>query len=292
MMVKSMTGFGRAETNAETYRILVEMKSVNHRFCEINIRMPKQFFSLEDKIKRVISSTILRGRVEVFITIEGQGLAEKQVNVDWSLLSGYMQSLLQVKETYQISSSIQISDILQLENVFSVTEEETIHHELEVSLLENVHKATKQLVTMRSIEGEQLQKDIIEHVSHIEKTAIELHSYAPMVVEAYRQRLEKRLKEYVGSVIDEQRLVTEAAIFSDKADINEELKRIHSHIAQFTLSLKSGEAIGRKLDFLVQELNREVNTIGSKANDAKIANLVVEMKACIEKIKEQVQNIE
>lgn len=292
MMVKSMTGFGRAETNAETYRILVEMKSVNHRFCEINIRMPKQFLSLEDKLKRVIISSIQRGRVEVFITIEGHGLAEKQVNVDWALLSGYMQSLQQVKDTYQISSSIQISDILKLENVFSVTEEETIHHELEESLTDNVHKATKQLVMMRSIEGEQLQKDIVEHISHIEQTAIELHSYAPIVVEAYRERLAKRLKEYVGSVIDEQRLVTEAAIFSDKADINEELKRIHSHIAQFRLSLESGDSIGRKLDFLVQELNREINTIGSKANDAKIANFVVEMKACIEKIKEQVQNIE
>lgn len=292
MMVKSMTGFGRAETNAEAYRILVEMKSVNHRFCEINIRMPKQFLSLEDKIKRVIASSVKRGRVEVFITIEGQGLSEKQVNVDWVLLSGYIQSLQQVKDTYQISSSIQISDILQLENVFFVTEEEMNLHELEDSLLENVHTATKQMVTMRSIEGEQLQKDIIEHVSHIENTALELQSYSPLVVEAYRQRLEKKLKEYVGSVIDEQRLITEAAIFSDKADINEELKRIHSHIAQFTFSLKSGESIGRKLDFLVQELNREVNTIGSKANDAKIANYVVEMKACIEKIKEQVQNIE
>ncbi|WP_078382778.1 YicC/YloC family endoribonuclease [Sutcliffiella halmapala] len=291
-MVKSMTGFGRAETSTDSYWILVEMKSVNHRFCEINIRMPKQLLSLEDKIKKAISAFIKRGRVEVFITIEGQGLAKKEVTVDWNLLSEYIQSLKQVKDRFQISSSIQINDILQLENVFTVIEEAYIQDELEDALLNNVHIATEQLLSMRTIEGAQLQKDILDHVSRIEKTAHELHTYAPIVVEAYRLRLEKKMKDFVGTIIDEQRLISEAAIFSDKADINEELKRIHSHIVQFTNSLESMDAIGRKLDFLVQELNREVNTIGSKANDAKIANSVVEMKACIEKIKEQVQNIE
>ncbi|WP_223700975.1 YicC/YloC family endoribonuclease [Sutcliffiella deserti] len=291
-MVKSMTGFGRSEKNTDSYRIVVEMKSVNHRFCEINIRMPKLLLSLEDKIKKLVSIHLQRGRIEVFLTIDGHGLSKKEVKVDWELLNEYIQSLQRVKDRFQISSSFQINDILQLENVLTVTEEENIQNDLEEQLLENVHIALKQLVSMRSAEGEQLQIDIMDNITHIERIAVELNQYAPIVVDAYRLRLEKKIKEYVSTVIDEQRLITEAAIFADKADINEELKRIHSHVVQFTQTLQADGAVGRKLDFLVQELNREVNTIGSKANDARIANYVVEMKACLEKIKEQVQNIE
>jgi uncharacterized protein (TIGR00255 family) len=292
MMVKSMTGFGRAETKTDAYQILIEMKSVNHRFCEINIRMPKQFLAIEEKIKKVVSSHLHRGRVEMFITLEGKGLGCKKLSVDWDLLTAYIQTLEQVKNKYQISSSIEINDILQLEDVITIMEEESRLEEIEKTLLDNVLLATEQLVSMRTIEGEQLRQDIITHLTYIEEIASKLKDYAPIVVESYRNRLEKKMKEYIGSQIDEQRIMAEAAIFADKADINEELKRIHSHIGQFTHSLQSNDAVGRKLDFLVQELNREVNTIGSKANDASIANSVVEMKACLEKIKEQVQNIE
>ncbi|MCG1020591.1 YicC/YloC family endoribonuclease [Sutcliffiella horikoshii] len=291
-MVKSMTGFGRAEANQGTYKILVEMKSVNHRFCEINIRMPKQFLVLEEKLKKAVGSYLHRGRVEVFITIEGQNIHEHSLDVDWKLLSAYIDALHKAKDRHQISGSIEINDILKLENVFTIKEAHTGMEEIEKSLLEQVQLATEQLVSMRTLEGEQLKEDIFIHLTYIENMAQELQQFAPLVVEAYRKRIEKKMKEFLGSEIVEQRIMAEAAIFADRADINEELKRIHSHLGQFTQSLHSTDPVGRKLDFLVQELNREVNTIGSKANDAKIANLVVEMKACLEKIKEQVQNIE
>ncbi|UAL49113.1 YicC family protein [Sutcliffiella horikoshii] len=291
-MVKSMTGFGRAEAKQGSYQILVEMKSVNHRFCEINIRMPKQFLAMEEKMKKVVNSFLQRGRIEMFITIEGQDIHDKHLNVDWELLSAYIDSIHKVKDRYQISGSIEINDILKLENVFTITETQTGMEAIEELLLEQVHSASKQLVAMRTAEGDQLKKDIITHLTFIETMSEQLSKLGPTVVEAYRLRLEKKLKEYLGSQIDEQRILAEAAIFADKADINEELKRINSHLGQFNQSLQSTDPVGRKLDFLVQELNREVNTIGSKANDANIANLVVEMKACLEKIKEQVQNIE
>lgn len=291
-MVKSMTGFGRAEAKQGSYQILVEMKSVNHRFCEINIRMPKQFLAMEEKMKKIVNSFLQRGRIEMFITIEGQDIHDKHLNVDWELLSAYIDSIHKVKDRYQISGSIEINDILKLENVFTIMETQTGMEAIEGLLLEQVHSASKQLVAMRTAEGDQLKKDIITHLSFIENMSEQLSKLGPTVVEAYRLRLEKKLKEYLGSQIDEQRILAEAAIFADKADINEELKRINSHLGQFNQSLQSSDPVGRKLDFLVQELNREVNTIGSKANDANIANLVVEMKACLEKIKEQVQNIE
>ncbi|KPB04306.1 YicC/YloC family endoribonuclease [Bacillus sp. CHD6a] len=291
-MVKSMTGFGRAEVTQGSYQILVEMKSVNHRFCEINIRMPKQFLAMEETMKKVVSSYLQRGRIEMFITIEGQDIQDKHMNVDWELLSAYIDSIHKVKDRYQISGSIQINDILKLENVFTIMETQTGMEAIEELLLQQIHSASKQLVAMRTAEGDQLKKDIITHLNFIGTMSEQLAELGPTVVEAYRLRLEKKLKEYLGSQIDEQRILAEAAIFADKADINEELKRINSHLGQFTQSLHSTGPVGRKLDFLVQELNREVNTIGSKANNANIANLVVEMKACLEKIKEQVQNIE
>ncbi|NMH72329.1 YicC family protein [Bacillus sp. RO2] len=291
-MVKSMTGFGRAEATQGSYQILVEMKSVNHRFCEINIRMPKQFLAMEETMKKVVSSYLQRGRIEIFITIEGQDTQDKHLNVDWELLSAYIDSIHKVKDRYQISGSIEINDILKLENVFTIMETQTGMEAIGELLLEQIHSASKQLVAMRSAEGDQLKKDIITHLNFIGTMSEQLAELGPTVVEAYRLRLEKKLKEYLGSQIDEQRILAEAAIFADKADINEELKRINSHLGQFTQSLHSTGPVGRKLDFLVQELNREVNTIGSKANNANIANLVVEMKACLEKIKEQVQNIE
>jgi uncharacterized protein (TIGR00255 family) len=291
-MVKSMTGFGRAEATQGSYQILVEMKSVNHRFCEINIRMPKQFLAMEETMKKVVSSYLQRGRIEIFITIEGQDTQDKHLNVDWELLSAYIDSIHKVKDRYQISGSIEINDILKLENVFTIMETQTGMEAIGELLLEQIHSASKQLVAMRSAEGDQLKKDIITHLNFIGTMSEQLSELGPTVVEAYRLRLEKKLKEYLGSQIDEQRILAEAAIFADKADINEELKRINSHLGQFTQSLHSTGPVGRKLDFLVQELNREVNTIGSKANNANIANLVVEMKACLEKIKEQVQNIE
>ncbi|QFT88812.1 hypothetical protein FIU87_09155 [Bacillus sp. THAF10] len=290
-MVKSMTGFGHSEASYDNVKIVVEMKSVNHRFCEIIVRMPKQFMLLEEKIKKEVASIIQRGRVEIFITTEG-GLSGKQLSVDWDLLGMYIEEIQEMKNRYNISGSIEVSDILKIEELFVLSQSEKLISELETPLLEQVRTAAEQLLKMRQIEGEALREDVQVHLDKIEDDADSIKQLAPSVALAYRERLEKRLKEYLESQIDEQRILAEAAIFSEKADINEELSRIHSHLEQCRQCLFISEPVGRKLDFLTQELNREINTIGSKANDAKIASFVVDMKASLEKIKEQVQNIE
>lgn len=286
-----MTGFGHSEASYDNVKIVVEMKSVNHRFCEIIVRMPKQFMLLEEKIKKEVASIIQRGRVEIFITTEG-GLSGKQLSVDWDLLGMYIEEIQEMKNRYNISGSIEVSDILKIEELFVLSQSEKLISELETPLLEQVRTAAEQLLKMRQIEGEALREDVQVHLDKIEDDADSIKQLAPSVALAYRERLEKRLKEYLESQIDEQRILAEAAIFSEKADINEELSRIHSHLEQCRQCLFISEPVGRKLDFLTQELNREINTIGSKANDAKIASFVVDMKASLEKIKEQVQNIE
>ncbi|WBL13341.1 YicC/YloC family endoribonuclease [Sutcliffiella sp. NC1] len=291
-MVKSMTGYGSAFLQTDTYTITVEMKSVNHRFCEINMRMPKQLLSLEEKMKRVINMLIHRGRVEVFITIDGIGLSSRKLEVDWDLLRDYIKKTEEIKSSSNIQGSITISDVLQLDNVLIVNEVEDYQSELETQLLQLVETATRKLIEMRTSEGETIKTDLLNQVKEVEQTSLQLMEYAPNVILTYKERLEKRMKDWVQGSVDEQRIATEVAIFADRSDINEELQRIQSHVHQFQRTLETDAPIGRKLDFIIQELNRETNTIGSKSNDAKISNTVINMKACLEKMKEQVQNIE
>ncbi|AST92110.1 YicC/YloC family endoribonuclease [Sutcliffiella cohnii] len=291
-MVKSMTGYGSAFLQTDTYTITVEMKSVNHRFCEINMRMPKQLLSLEEKMKRVINMLIHRGRVEVFITIDGIGLSSRKLEVDWDLLRDYIKKTEEIKSSSNIQGSITISDVLQLDNVLIVNEVEDYQSELETQLLQLVETATRKLIEMRTSEGETIKTDLLNQVKEVEQTSLQLMEYAPNVILTYKERLEKRMKDWVQGSVDEQRIATEVAIFADRSDINEELQRIQSHVHQFQRTLETDGPIGRKLDFIIQELNRETNTIGSKSNDAKISNTVINMKACLEKMKEQVQNIE
>ena len=293
-MVKSMTGYGRAEMRKDEYFMAVEMKSVNHRFCEISLKMPKQLLSIEEKIKKVIYNDIHRGRLEVYLTLEGKNINGKQLEVDWHLLDKYVQTFQAVQTKFSLNNALEVSDLLQIEGAFQVKEVAILDSEIEIQLLEMVRKATYELVSMREQEGLQLSKDILVQLNYIEAALMEITKQAPTVIHSYRERLEKKLKDFLGNhyVIEEQRLLTEVAILADKADINEEVTRIQSHIQQMKKSFNSNEPIGRKLDFLVQELNREINTIGSKGNDAIISSQVVEMKTRLEKIKEQVQNIE
>lgn len=293
-MVKSMTGYGRAEIRKDEYFMAVEMKSVNHRFCEISLKMPKQLLSIEEKMKKVIYNDIHRGRLEVYITLEGNNINGKDLEVDWDLLEKYFQTFQNVQSKYSLSNAVEISDLLQIEGAFLVKEVDKMDNEVEMQLLEMVQKATYELVSMREQEGLQLSKDILAQLNYIEASLLEITKQAPTVIQSYRERLEKKLKDFLGNqyVIEEQRLLTEVAILADKADINEEVTRIQSHIQQVRKALNLNEPIGRKLDFLVQELNREINTIGSKGNDAIISSQVVEMKTRLEKMKEQVQNIE
>jgi uncharacterized protein (TIGR00255 family) len=287
-----MTGFGRANGQIDSCLLTVEMKSVNHRFLDVSLKMPKQFMSIEDKLKKRISQSMSRGRIEVYVNLEGESLVDKSIQVDWDLLEQYVKSLHQIKERFSLKDEVTLEHILGLSQGIDIREESISSENVENNLLHIVDAAIKQLVEMRKFEGDQLTVDLKQRLGDINILTNELEKLAPSVVEQHRERIEKRLTEYVSGKIDDNRILTEVALFADKADISEELTRIHSHVHQFYETLKVCGPIGRKLDFLVQELNREANTIGSKANNGDIAKNVVELKSIIEKLKEQVQNIE
>ena len=291
-MVCSMTGYGRSSIGNDKLTITAEMKSVNHRFFEINVRMPRQLMSIEDKIKKVISSIIYRGRVELYITIEGESLADRFIEVDWNLLDQYVQAAAEIGNRYDLHNGLQLTDLLKLENVITVGEQENSNEEIQSMIIAAVQDAAFKLKEMRKAEGAHLKSDLLKQLSILESYVSDIEKYAPQVVIRYKHRLEKKMAELSEGTIDESRIITEAALFADKADIAEEITRIRSHLSQFRETMQKEESIGRKLDFLVQELNREANTIGSKANDKDISKCSVELKSVIERLKEQVQNIE
>ncbi|MBN8250144.1 YicC family protein [Priestia flexa] len=291
-MIRSMTGFGRGRADNDVQAVTVEMKSVNHRFCEITVRMPRQLMEIEDKIKKIIQTYIKRGRVEVFVTISGEGLAKKTLQTDWELLGEYMKAFQEISERHQLSKSVEIQDILHMPDVMTTSEEEVDQTSIHQLVFTAVEQAVGQLLTMREKEGQELYQDLVQHLTNIQQLRDEVESLAPTVSEQYEDRLRKRLTDYLEGTIDEQRVLAEVAIFAEKADVNEELTRIHSHLTQFFQTIDTTDVIGRKLDFLVQELNREMNTIGAKANNGKIAQCVIDMKTQLERLKEQVQNIE
>ncbi|MBU7592060.1 YicC/YloC family endoribonuclease [Metabacillus halosaccharovorans] len=291
-MVRSMTGFGRASGHIKSCLFTVEMKSVNHRFLDIHLKMPKQLMNMEDKIRKLISKSISRGRIEVYINVEGEVLTTKSIQVDWDLIDQYVSSLQQIKSRLSIDEQLSLQHILALDGAIEVQKESVSSNALENGILELVNSAVKELSLMRKVEGEHLAADLNQRLTLLSQINDQLEKFAPIVVGNYQERISNRVAEFISGKLDENRILTEVALFADKADIMEEITRIHSHIQQFRDSLTFSEPIGRKLDFLVQELNREANTIGSKANDSQIAKNVVELKSIIEKLKEQVQNIE
>ncbi len=292
IVVVSMTGFGRGQVKSETHTVTVEIKSVNHRYCEYYIRIPRQFVKLEEKIKKKLSSYINRGKVDVFVSISGDSLVHRTFQVDWRLAEDYYQLVQSIKEKFSLDSSITLQDFLQREDFITVDETDEENEGLSHVVLEAVERAAEQFDSMRKREGEQLYKDFLFHLKHFEKNVADLRVYAPKVTVQYREKLEKKMKDYLNEAIDEARILTEVALFAEKSDITEELTRLESHVKQFYHSVQSHEPLGRKLDFIIQEMNREVNTVGSKANDSTIAGLVVELKTTLEKVREQVQNVE
>ncbi len=287
-----MTGFGRAKAESDFFSVNVEIKTVNHRFCEMNIRMPRQLLKIEDRLKKKLSQYIRRGRVEVYVSLEGEGSVNRKVHVDWKLLDEYSQIIKQVREKYNVEGIVTLQDLLSRSELLHIEESEIGNDELEKLVLEATEEAANLLKQMRLAEGDELKKDLLAILSQLEINVMELQKFAPLVVQSYKERLTKRMEEFVNGQLDETRILTEVAVFADKADISEEITRLKSHIQQFLHTLQSMEPIGRKLDFIVQEMNREANTIGSKANDSNIAKQVVDIKSLLEKLKEQVQNIE
>ncbi|OAT83404.1 YicC family protein [Bacillus sp. MKU004] len=291
-MVVSMTGFGRSNLNSGRHTVTVEMKSVNHRFHECTIRLPRQLMKLEEKIKKQISGFIKRGKVDIFITISGEGLVHRNLRIDWKLIQDYYQLVHEVKDRFSLKGEVELDQILSREEFITIEEMEEENEELEQMVLNAVQLAAKELREMRLKEGEALEVDFHLHLNQFEQKVSELSIISPRVITEYRDRLEKKMMEYSEGAIDESRLMNEVAIMADKSDITEELTRLKSHILYFRSTMGLNEPIGRKLDFLIQEMNREVNTIGSKSNDSSITALVVELKSTLEKLREQVQNVE
>ena len=292
-MIKSMTGFGRCEYSGDALKANVEIKSVNHKYLDLFIRIPKQLSQLEDRIRKSIGDCISRGKVDVYIGYENLDKECKNVVIDENLAGNYIKSLDYLKNKYGIDDTISLSVVAQLPDVIKVEKNE---QDLEIvwkELSSVVNEALDNLVKMRANEGVNLKNCIIEHINYMEEQYKLLCARAPVVISIYKSKLEKRLKELLKTVdIDESRLAMEVAIFADRSNIDEEIGRLHSHMKQIRETLEMNQPIGRKLDFIVQEINREVNTIGSKANDLTITKIVLEIKNEPEKIREQSQNIE
>ena len=292
-MVKSMTGYGRASESLHMRTITVEVKSVNHRYLDCTVKTSRAYSFLEDAIKAAISGKVARGKVDVFVTIDNSESEDFAVKLNEPLLKGYLEVFDRLNAEYGIKNDISVTDVVRIPDILSVEKQEADAEELTADVVSVLELALSGHSEMREKEGGRLQEDISSRLSLIEKLAGSVEERSPQCVEEYREKLEARMKEVLESaMIEPQRILTEAAIFADKIAVDEETVRLHSHIAQFREMMRAGGPIGRKLDFLVQELNREVNTIGSKANDLQITSTVVDIKGEIEKIREQVQNIE
>jgi len=288
-----MTGYGRGEAENLAKKFVIEIKSINHRYSEIIVKQPRQYMLLEDNIRRLVQKYIQRGRVEIYIKVEETGAKKPEIKVDKENAIAYYNSLKDLADYLQISPNIDIHQLAILPEVIKLEELEEnlddIWKVMEIAL----GKALDQLIEMRETEGEALKNDLNQRILILRKSGEQINAQGPVVVEEYREKLRARIKELLDETqYDENRLTQEIVYFTEKCSITEELVRLESHFKQFVNSLSSSESIGRKLDFLVQELNRETNTIGSKSNNLEISQIVVDMKSEIEKIREQVQNIE
>lgn len=292
--MRSMTGYGRGECLLYERKFTVEIKSVNHRYNDITIKMPRTLLVYEDRVKKLLSGEIFRGKTDVYINFESYSKEDVKVNVNEALADGYVSALKSLKKRYEINDEISLSliarfpDIITVEKAISENETDEIWECLEKACL----SALDMFVEMRRKEGEALKENILLKLDTINNAIKQVEQRAPEVAKDYRIRLTERLQELDELNVDETRLITEAAIFADKACIDEEITRMFSHISQMRSILNEQSPVGRKLDFLVQEMNREVNTMGSKSNDLEITNLIVDTKSEIEKIREQVQNFE
>lgn len=292
-MLKSMTGYGRGEGVVGTRHIVFEIRSVNHKFFEVNPRITRGYLFLEDKVKAYLHDRIARGKVDIFLQIENVGESAAQVEVDHSLAAGYYRALTELQERYVLPDGPTLALLSRYQDIFSVSRAPEDEEEVWRDALEIVAPTVDSFLRMREIEGEKLKEDIMGRAAHILSMVEEVERLAPEASAVYRERLEGKIQELLGdNRFDEQRVLTEVAIFADKAAVDEETVRLRSHMAQLGTLVDSGVPVGRKIDFLVQEMNREANTIGSKSQNTDIAYLVVDIKAEIEKIREQIQNVE
>ena len=292
-MIRSMTGYGRGQQLLHGRSITVEIRSVNHRYFEFSCRTPRGCAFLEDRLKRTLQQAISRGKVEVSLTLQTVESRGGAVAVDHALAGQYLTALRALAAEYSLTDDLTLSTVARLPDLFTVCRGEEDEEELAADVLSVLQEALDRFVAMREAEGERLRADVLSRLFTLEEHLAFVEERSPQTVAEYRARLTAKLNELLGgAVADEARILTEAAIVADRLAVDEETVRLHSHIAQLRGILDCAEPVGRKLDFLVQEMNRETNTIGSKCSDTAIAGHVVEMKSEIEKIREQIQNIE
>lgn len=292
-MVYSMTGFGRGVAQSADYSITVEMKAVNHRFLEVNARVPRQLSALEDGLKKAVQARLNRGKVDIYVMFEQLSAKKTSIKVDKDLAIAYHKSLVELADTCQLEADVRLHNIASFSGVITLETTEDDEEAIAALLEAALQEAVQAMLVMRAKEGDSLRRDLLAHVDTIEALAQQIAVFAPQVVQDQKQRLEQRISELLGMVeVDQNRLANEIAFFADKVDISEELTRLASHIGQFRMTMELDEAIGRKLEFILQEMLREINTIGSKSNALDINKIVIEVKSELEKIREQIQNVE
>lgn len=292
-MIKSMTGYGSAKGTVEGIEVSVELKSVNNKFLDTAIRMPRSFLFAEEAIKQAVSSHISRGKVDVFVTVDTSMADDMLVKVNEPLLKGYLDALGFISDKYGLPNDASVMSISRLPDVLSVEKKELDSDAVAEGMRAIAEQALCDFDRMRIVEGGKLKDDVLTKLENIEGYVSVIEQSSPITVKEYRERLLGKLNEILGSSgIDESRILTEAAIFADKVAVDEETVRLRSHISQLRQMLETGSPIGRKIDFLLQEFNREANTTGSKCQNSEIAHVVVDLKSEIEKIREQIQNIE
>jgi uncharacterized protein (TIGR00255 family) len=292
-MSRSMTGYGRSLVIQDGHEMAFEIKSLNHRYMDIHMRLPRNLTFLEEEIRQIVQERISRGRIEVHVNYQNVGPTSKKVEIDYGLLEAYMKAFDDVEKKTSLKDDITLSFIMELPDVVMITEEEENDEILKSIVRRGMNEALDELILMREHEGKKLTLDILDRIEYIHEMVAKIEERAPFVVQEYKEKLKERIQELLqDSTIDEARFNTEVAYFADRSNITEEIVRLKSHMSQLRAALDANHSVGRKLDFIIQEMNRETNTIGSKASDLEIINIVVEIKSEIEKIREQAQNIE
>ncbi|NLJ90943.1 MAG: YicC family protein [Clostridiales bacterium] len=292
-MIKSMTGFGRSDQSSEERKLLVEIKSVNHRYCDINIRLPKKLLFLESKIRNLIKNYVDRGKIDVFITYEEYINSNIGIKYNEKLAHDYMEVFKRMEDGFNLENDIRVSTLARFPEVIILEEQTTNEDDLWPDLEKAIEAATIELVEARKIEGQNLLNDLISKLDLMDEYVSIIEEKAPEIVEEHYRNLKAKVEELLGDTkVEESILATEVATFADKVSVDEEIVRLKSHISNMRETLESEEGIGRKLDFIAQEMNREANTILSKVNDLEVTNVAIDLKTEVEKVREQIQNIE
>lgn len=292
-MIKSMTGYGSAKGTVEGLEIMVELKSVNNRYLDTSVRLPRSFLFAEEAIKSAVQSHISRGKVDVFVTVDSSAAGDMTVKVNEPLLKGYIEAIRHISEEYSLANDMTAMSVSRFPDVLSVEKKDLDAEAISAGISAIVEQALHDFDAMRQREGGKLRDDVLSRLATIDELVSTVEREAPKTVAEYRKRLEQKMQEVLGSSgIDENRILAEAAVFADHIAVDEETVRLRSHMSQLGAMINGSSPTGRKIDFLIQEFNREANTIGSKCQNSDIAHVVVDLKSEIEKIREQIQNIE